>query len=41
MKGLLFLVMSILTVTLITSGGNAFASDGGFCHSVNPSAGMC
>jgi len=41
MKGLLFLLVSILTVSLMVSGGKAFASDGGFCRSVDSGASMC
>lgn len=35
MKSLLFLMVSIMTVSLVASGGNALAEDGGFCRSMN------
>lgn len=48
MKNLFLTTMSILTVVLVISAGNAFAADGsshggdgGFCRGINPEASQC
>jgi hypothetical protein len=45
MKSLFLTTMSILTVVLVISAGNAFANsrsdNGGFCRGIDPAAPQC